>query len=575
VNLIRRYLTSANVLSWPVILLISLFTLSANLGDTSLNGTEFVAERVALVLGGQGLFFFGILLCDRLFIRRIKSTFRWVALLGAIISLAVLRGVVYAEVAWLLGVSSELNLLPRIFSSMTTLVLLLMIVTLMYGLVIESANQRRQLKSIRKRIVDLETQQMHQRGINAELLQSTLSRLEKSLRPDLLDTPERTLSALRSSIDEVIRPITQTLNSQAQLLNRGVVLSAKPVNWKKFLREMMNSQSLSPAAGVTIFALWISLPMTRVFPIPEALGVVIILSSALLLLTRGLQQIAGCYFSKKRNFFSPLILVLSSLLGVAIASIAMPEWMDGRFEFGLFTAYVLSGFLAIGLRLGLRKSKETSEIISKADADLDWTLARTNEIRLFNDRVISSTLHGKAQAALAAAALRLQQAVRDGSDLENAAELARQEAKRVLSVVTKIEPVIEPLAEALRELTQLWRGVCEISWDETDHVFTLIDNDPVCARLCAEIIVELCTNAIKHGNAKFIDLSVTQVNERIISVTVSNDGDGLKQESGGFGSSLLEQSCLSWDGVDIDGITRVTVKVPFSASSIASPIDCL
>ena len=568
-KLLRRYLTSANVLSWPVILLISLFTVSANLGDTSLNGTEFVVERIALVLGGQGLFFFGIWVCDRLFIRRITSTFQWVALFGAITSLAVLRGVVYAEVAVLLGIAAEVNLLPRIFSSVTTLVLLLMIVTLMYGLVIESAKQRRQLKSIRKRIVDLEAQQMHQRGMNAELLQSTLSRLEKSLRPDLLDTPERTLSALRSSIDEVIRPITQTLNSQTQLLNREVVLSAKPVNWKKFLREMMDSRSLSPSVGVTIFALWISLPMIRVFPIPEALGVVIILSLALLLLTRGLQLMSGRLFSKKSNYFSPLILVLSSLLGVALVSFVMPVWMDGRFEFGLFTAYVLSGFLAIGLRLGLRKSKETSEIISKADADLDWTLARTNEIRLFNDRVISATLHGKAQAALAAAALRLQQAVRDGSKIENAAELARQEAKRVLGVVTKVEPVVEPLTEALGELAQLWQGVCDISWDESDSVLTQIDNDPVCARLCAEIIVELCTNAIKHGNAKSIGVLLTHVNKRVISVTVSNAGDGLKNESGGFGSRLLEQSCLSWDALDTEGLTRVTVTVPFSAAQTA------
>jgi hypothetical protein len=565
-SLLRRYLTSANVLSWPVILLISLFTVSANLGDTSLNGTEFVAERIALVLGGQALFFLGIWVCDRLFIRRITNPSKWLALLGVILGFAFLRGVVYAEVALLLGIATELKLLPRIFSSMTTLVFLLMIITLMYGLVTESANQRRQLKSIRKQIADLETQQTHQREMNAELLQSTLSRLEKSLKPDLLDTPERTLSALRSSIDEVIRPITQTLNSQAELLNRGVVFRVKPVNWQKFLREMLDSRSLSPAAGVTIFALWIFLPITRVFSIPEAVGLVIILSLAIWLPTRGLQLIAGRYFSTNRNYFSPLILILSSLLGVAIANSAMPDGMAGRFEFGLFAAYVLSGFLAIGLGLALRKSREISVIISEANTDLDWALARTNEIRLFNDRVITATLHGKAQAALAAAALRLQQAVRDGSNIENAAELARQEAKRVLSVVTKIDPAIEPLAGTLRELTQLWHGVCEISWDETNPVLPQIDNDPVCARLCAELIVELCTNAIKHGKAKFILVSVTHSNERVISVTVSNDGEGLRNESGGFGTRLLNESCLSWDALDSEGMTKVTVTVPFSVA---------
>jgi signal transduction histidine kinase len=227
---------------------------------------------------------------------------------------------------------------------------------------------------------------------------------------------------------------------------------------------------------------------------------------------------------------------------------------------------MISGFLAAGVRLAFRESRKVSQVIAQANTDLDWMLARTNEVQLFNDRVITATLHGKAQAALAAAALRLQQAVRDGSNVEHAAELARQEARRVLGVVTHIEQVVEPLTEALQELTQLWHGVCEIAWNESDPVFTQVDGDPVCARLCAELIVELCANAIKHGNAKHIVVSMAHVTERVLSITVSNDGEGLTTERSGFGSRLLEQSCLSWHEIDADGMTQVTVTVPFSAA---------
>jgi signal transduction histidine kinase len=425
---------------------------------------------------------------------------------------------------------------------MTTLVLLLLIVTLIFGLAVESSNQRRELKSIRRRIAELETRRTHQREMNAALLKQTVSQLEESLAPDLLDTPERTLSALRSSIDEVIRPIARTLNRQADLLDRGVTVHTERANWQKFLSKMMDARSLNPLAAVTIFALWVMLPMTRVLPVSEASGLVALLAVALWMVTRGLQLIVVKYFGSKRNWLAPVILVLSSLLGVSLAGIFMPAWMTGRFELGLFASYVISGFLAAGLRLAFRESRKVSHVIAKANTDLDWMLARTNEVQLFNDRVITATLHGKAQAALAAAALRLQQAVRDGSNVEHAAELARQEAERVLTVVTNIEPVIEPLADALRELTQLWQGLCEIAWDETDSVFTRVDDDPVCARLCAELIVELCTNAIKHGKAKHIVVSVTHIIERVLSVAVSNDGEGLSSQSTGFGSRLLEQS---------------------------------
>jgi signal transduction histidine kinase len=563
-NLLRRYLTSSNVLSGPVILLISLFTVTANLGDTSLNGTQFVTERVALVLGGQALFFFGIWVCDRLFIRHISSASRWMVLLGVIVGFATLRGILYAAAARLLGLTTELNLLPRILSTMSTLVLLLLIVVVIFGLVVESANQRRELKSIRRRIAELKTRRTHQRERNAALLKQTVSQLEQSLSPELLDTPERMLSAFRSSIDEVIRPIALALNRQADLLDRGVTVPAKPANWQKFLRKMMDTRSLNPLAGVTLFALWVMLPMTRVLPVSEALGLVALLAVTMWVLTSGIQFIAARCLAGKRNFLAPVVLALSSLLGVALAGIFMPAWMTGRFELGLFASSMISGFLAAGVRLAFRESRKVSQVIAQANTDLDWMLARTNEVQLFNDRVITTTLHGKAQAALAAAALRLQQAVRDGSNVEHAAKLAREEAARVLVVVTNIEQVIEPLTEALKELAQLWHGVCEIAWDENDEVFTQIDDDPVCARLCAELIVELCTNAIKHGNAKRLLLSVTRVNERAMSVAVSNDGEGLTNERSGFGSRLLEQSCLSWKAFDADGVTQVTVTVPFS-----------
>jgi signal transduction histidine kinase len=447
---------------------------------------------------------------------------------------------------------------------MSTLVLLLLIVVVIFGLVVESANQRRELKSIRRRIAELKTRRTHQRERNAALLKQTVSQLEQSLSPELLDTPERMLSAFRSSIDEVIRPIALALNSQADLLDRGVTVPAKPANWQKFLRKMMDTRSLNPLAGVTLFALWVMLPMTRVLPVSEALGLVALLAVTMWVLTSGIQFIAARCLAGKRNFLAPVVLALSSLLGVALAGIFMPAWMTGRFELGLFASYMISGFLAAGVRLAFRESRKVSQVIAQANTDLDWMLARTNEVQLFNDRVITTTLHGKAQAALAAAALRLQQAVRDGSNVEHAAKLAREEAARVLVVVTNIEQVIEPLTEALKELAQLWHGVCEIAWDENDEVFTQIDDDPVCARLCAELIVELCTNAIKHGNAKRLLLSVTRVNERAMSVAVSNDGEGLTNERSGFGSRLLEQSCLSWKAFDADGVTQVTVTVPFS-----------
>jgi len=565
-NLLSRYLTTSNVLSWPVILLISFFTVTANLSDSSLNGTTFVVERVFLVLLGQVIFFLGVLLCNWLFIRRVTESFRWVVLLAVIVVCAVIRGVVYAVIALALEISQALYLWPRILSSITTLVVLLLIITVTYGLVAESARQRRQLKSIHIRIAGLKREQLQQQEINSVLLENTLTRLKESLAPDLLDTPEKTLSALRSSIDEVIRPITLTMSHQAEILDRGLTVRAYRVKWRKLIRRMLEARSINPLAGVMIFAMWIALPLTRVFPFIETIGFLTLLATGMWLLTTVLRFLVLRYLPKAQHWLAPVILILSASFGVYVASFFMPEWIVGFYELGLFAAYVLSGFLAIALRLAYLKSKEMAVTLSDANADLDWTLARTNELRLFNDRVISSSLHGKAQAALSAAALRLQQALRDGSNVEHSAELARQEAARVLLVVNNIDPVVQPLRDSLQELAELWRGVCEIEWDKSDPVYVHIDSDPICSRLSGEIIVELCSNAIKHGKAQKIWVAVSFVGDRIASVIVKNDGEGLKPEASGFGSQLIEQSCLNREQFEVEGLTVVTVAVPFSAA---------
>lgn len=565
-KILSTYLTAQNVLSWPVMVLISLFTVTANLGDTSLNGTAFVVERVLLVLLGQVIFFLGVLLSDWLLIRRVPEPFRWIVLLAVIVVCAALRGVVYAVIALAIEISPELYLWPRILGSMTTLVVLLVIITVTYGLVAESARQRRQLKSIQQRIAGLKSEQLQRQEMNAVLLENTITRLKKSLAPDLLDTPEKTLSALRSSIDEVIRPITLTMNQQADVLGRGLSVRAYRVKWRRFVREMLEARSINPLAGVTIFAMWIVLPLTRVFPFIETLGFLSFLAAVIWLVTSVLRFLVLRYLPVTQRWLAPVILILSASFGVYVASFFMPAWIVGIYELGLFAAYVLSGFLAIALGLAFSKSKEMSVTLSEATSELDWTLARTNELRLFNDRVISATLHGKAQAVLSAAALRLQQALRDGSNGEHAAELARQEAARVLLVVNNIDPVVQPIAHAVTELADLWQGVCEITWDTSDPVFVRIDSDPICSRLCGEIIVELCSNAIKHGKAHKIWVDASFDGERIVQVTVKNDGEGLKSEASGFGSQLIEQSCLTREQFETEGLTVVSVTVPYSAA---------
>jgi hypothetical protein len=110
-----------------------------------------------------------------------------------------------------------------------------------------------------------------------------------------------------------------------------------------------------------IFAMLVVLPLTRVFFPSETFAFLVVLGIAIWVVTSGLRFLVVRYFPKIKRWLTPVILIISASCGVYVASFFMPEWVVGRFEFGLFVAYVLSGFLAIALRLAFLKSKEMSK----------------------------------------------------------------------------------------------------------------------------------------------------------------------------------------------------------------------
>jgi hypothetical protein len=121
------------------------------------------------------------------------------------------------------------------------------------------------------------------------------------------------------------------------------------------------------------------------------------------------------------------------------------------------------------------------------------------------------------------------------------------------------------VAEAVSETISLWEGVAEIVWEAEADVVGLVDADPVCSRLCGELVLELCTNAIKHAGASEIEVSLSKVDHRVVRLVVRNNGEPYRFDQPGYGSRLLEHSCVHWSVTEEDGVTVVSADVPWSA----------
>jgi two-component sensor histidine kinase len=117
-------------------------------------------------------------------------------------------------------------------------------------------------------------------------------------------------------------------------------------------------------------------------------------------------------------------------------------------------------------------------------------------------------------------------------------------------------------------LAATWEGVatCEIelmgmSEDE-------LSRDPVLMNTLRELFSELTFNAIKHGGANRVSLSISRASDNTIELTCIDNGNR-PTDSGrvGLGTKLLDECALSWKRETVGLGTRTAVMLPFSPVS--------
>ena len=168
------------------------------------------------------------------------------------------------------------------------------------------------------------------------------------------------------------------------------------------------------------------------------------------------------------------------------------------------------------------------------------------------------TLHGSVQTRLTAAALALSQGGDNADDATILASLeeARSALRDPLPEASLPPESIHPLDEALHEVTRPWTGLCTITIDAEER----LRHHPDTHR-CALFVEEVVTNAVRHGRAHHIEITVrlSPTQSHQLEVQVIDDGaphDGWKgrlasdtgtNRTAGLGTRFIEEfSGGSW-----------------------------
>jgi glucose-6-phosphate-specific signal transduction histidine kinase len=170
------------------------------------------------------------------------------------------------------------------------------------------------------------------------------------------------------------------------------------------------------------------------------------------------------------------------------------------------------------------------------------------ELRLLNSqlrqqvwldqKMLATELHGSVQATLHATALQLSKIDQPSiSDLEKVRDAVDKAISR-LGQTAYLEG--EKFSQVIQDIADVWEGTCKIEYLIQPVAQSALDQQQSLARSTIEVLREAITNAIKHGKAKYIKVSITK-NGQLIDLIVDNDGSELVTGQQGLGTSVIAE----------------------------------
>lgn len=173
---------------------------------------------------------------------------------------------------------------------------------------------------------------------------------------------------------------------------------------------------------------------------------------------------------------------------------------------------------------------------------LDSVSHMTAEFNLrawFERHSLGVRVHGAVQSELVAAALRM---VNDPDCDQD--ELLSDMGERIR--IRLSEPSPTDWRASLQDISQVWGFSIDLHMDIAAEASQVLDRDASIASAALEIVREGIINAVRAGAANRVDVNLSLQDFDLI-ILVRDDGDGLmNQNPPGAGTSLLDQTCLTW-----------------------------
>jgi signal transduction histidine kinase len=483
-----------------------------------------------------------------------------------------IRGLTLQAALYVLGAADTGYSNYRLFGGVVVMTTGLLWAAFAFGIKAEWGAKRAALSGTKQQLESLLADSEARLEVEVIDTMSTIeSMLQTALLPELAESPQRALTKLQALINDTLRPLSVLLASnQPQLQLVRLDPTAYRFRWTTALTHLKLRESSRPfTIGLILASLAVN-GFVQYLPEYSALSL-LILTFAVIAAGLSLSRFVLAPWIDRLppgiRVFAVLAVLFLVGFGGGLAVLSLGD--DPTVAYGLsINGGVASALLGALFGINHAASKETESIelqLQNYEHKLRWTIAALNGQHWLQKKQFARKIHGPIQSEVAAAAIRIERSLKTGEVTESGEVVLHNLRDRLAKILddTKGTSDVRPV---LAEIAETWHGLCNIDLDMTLDVEKELKEDPTCVETVLEIAREACSNAIRHGSAENIHLTVEMAESDLVRLTVRNDGT--KVEAGsrrGVGSAYLDDCSYSHELELNPGGAKLTATIPFRA----------
>ena len=574
-------LSIRGALSWPTVLVAYLI----NLAVTTVGGFGASAsweQRLVSVTVATAAMFAVLVLVAPAERRMSAGPARGAIALVAFAVAGAVRGAVVAAffVAW--GVDGGAAEVTRVFGGIALGLAVLTPMSLLVDQARGFAAARARLLAQREQL----TASVEQ--VSAEI-EGRDERVVERIRAALLDAldppPSQGSDGSAASADrleaiarDVIRPLSHELAGAVPSVN---VVAANAysgrIRWREILDEATRGRPLlpwatsalvallsAPALGATVGVWWAIVGLLMCLPLVAA-----VVGAA----NAGLRPLVDRFGLAARSAIVVAAAVVAGIVAGLLAE-AVVLGLGGLIDLGgargpfIALALLVPG-LAIPLAIARGSARARGRVLDElhgSDLTLKRQLVRLRQVQWSQQRMFARALHGPVQTLVVSGAARLRSAT-DG-ELSGQITQLRRDLLDLLDTQTSVDDRIAWTA-GMDRIAAIWGGLLELGVEVDREALERLATDRIGCDVALEVVGESVANAVRHGRASVVDVSLTVVGDDLW-LRIADDGSQGLASGSGMGSRVLEDCCLSWErGVTPSGVV-VEAVLPLAVDSSAT-----